>query len=182
MATEIIPKETGSNKVLVAPNMESYEELRRSFNWHSVASELHGLPDGGLNLAYEAVDRHAESGRSDHIALRWLGENGETREFTYAHLKEQTDRFANVLRGLEIEKGDVVCTLTGRIPELYISALGTLKNGSIYCPLFSIYGPEPIYQRMTKSKAKVLITTEKLFEEKIEGLLDRLEHLEYILL
>lgn len=181
MATEIITKEI-AGKQLVAPNMEDYGELQRSFDWNSAAEELNGLPEGGLNIAYEAVDRHAESMRREHIALRWLGEQGGIKEFSYAGLKEQTDRFANVLNGLEIGKGDVVCTLTGRIPELYITALGTLKNGSVYCPLFSIYGPEPIFQRMSKGKAKVLVTTEKLFDEKVKDLLDRLEHLEYVLL
>jgi acetyl-CoA synthetase len=167
----------------VSPNLRDYEEAYTGFNWNLAASALSGLPGGGgLNLAFEAVDRNAEGKRKNHVALRWLGEHGEVREFTYSRLKEETARFANVLQGLEIKKGDVVCTLTGRIPELYIAALGTLKNGSIYCPLFSIYGPEPIYQRLSKGKAKVLVTTEKLFIDKVEGLLDRLEHLEYVLL
>jgi acetyl-CoA synthetase len=164
-------------------NMSSYEKTCESFRWEQAQSELSGLPGGkGLNLAYEAVDRHAEGTCKDKVALRWLGNQDQVNEYTYGDLKELTDRFANVLKELDIRKGDVICTLTGRIPELYITALGTLKYGAVYCPLFSIYGPEPIWQRLHKGKAKVLITTRELFENKVAGILGRLEHLEYILL
>ncbi|MDX1636367.1 MAG: acetate--CoA ligase [Balneolaceae bacterium] len=166
----------------VLPNLIDYNKTYRSFTWEQIVTELSGLPDGqGLNIAYEAVDRHVPK-LGNRIAIRWLGENGSTEEFSYRKLKEETNRFANVLQGLEVGKGDVVCTLTGRIPELYIAALGTLKNRSVYCPLFSVYGPEPIYQRLSKGKAKVLVTTRDLFEKKVRDLLPRLEHLEYILL
>lgn len=167
----------------VDPNLSNYERTYSSFEWDQVWEELSGLPDGqGLNIAYEAVDRHAGGKRKNKIALRWLGDDGSIKEFSYKALQEETNRFANVLQQLGIQKGDVVCTLTGRIPELYIAALGTLKNRSVYCPLFSIYGPEPIFQRLNKGKAKVLVTTKSLFEKKVSGLLNRLEHLEYILL
>lgn len=166
----------------VPPNLIDYQKVYDSFQWDQFVTELSGLPEGGLNIAYEAVDRHATGKLRNRIAIRWIGEDGSTEEFSYRKLKEETDRFANVLQGLEVGKGDVVCTLTGRTPELYVAALGTLKNGSVYCPLFSIYGPEPIYQRLSKGKAKVLVTTKELFEKKVEGLLGRLPHLEYVLL
>lgn len=176
---EIIEQNTNHEK----SNMTDYEKEYASFHWEQVLSELSGIPGGkGLNIAYEAVDRHVIGKTADKIALRWLGENAAIRQYTYRDLKEETNRFANLLQDLEIKKGDVVCTLTGRIPELYITALGTLKNGSVYCPLFSIYGPEPIYQRLSKGKAKVLVTTEELFHKKVAGLLDRLEDLEFVLL
>lgn len=167
----------------MTPNLSDYEQIYASFEWSDAEGELAGLPGGeGLNIAFEAVDRHAATADRNKTALQWIGSEGIVKEFTYRELKEETDRFANVLHNLEIEKGDVVCTLTGRIPELYIAALGTLKNGSVYSPLFSIYGPEPVYQRLSKGKAKLLVTTKELFEKKVEGILDRLEHLEYILL
>ncbi|MFH5885624.1 acetate--CoA ligase [Halalkalibaculum sp. DA3122] len=167
----------------VSPNMANYEQEYKSFRWEQVLDELSGFPGReGLNIAHEAVDRHAVGKKGAKVALRWIAENGTSREFTYNELKQETDRFANVLVKLGIQKGDVVCTLTGRIPELYITALGTLKNGSVYCPLFSIYGPEPIYQRLSKGKAKVLVTTEMLYRKKVAGLMDRLAHLKYVLL
>lgn len=166
----------------VTPNLVDYKREYTTFRWENIHNELSGLPGKkGLNIAYEAVDRHAEGRNGKTEALRWIGIDGTTREFTYNQLKKETNRFANVLLKLGVQKGDVVCTLTGRIPELYITALSTLKNGSVYCPLFSIYGPEPIYQRLSKGKAKVLITTKELFLKKVAGLLSRLEHLKYIL-
>lgn len=165
------------------PNMNNYDKEYASFQWDQVWEELSGraTPDQ-LNIACEAVDCHANSIQEKKIALRWIGKEGSSQQLTYLELKEQTNRFANVLQNLGVQKGDVVYTLTGRIPALYITALGTLKNGSIYCPLFSIYGPEPIYQRLSKGKAKILVTTKALFDKKISGLLDRLDHLQYVLL
>lgn len=166
----------------VTPNMVDYKKEYTSFRWEKVRSELSGIPvKNGLNIAYEAVDRHAVGKNGSRVALHWIGNDGTAREFTYNQLKKETNRFANVLLKLGVQKGDVVCTLTGRIPELYTTALGTLKNGSVYCPLFSIYGPEPIYQRLNKGKVKVLVTTKELFLKKVAVLLNRLEHLKYIL-
>jgi acetyl-CoA synthetase len=81
-----------------------------------------------------------------------------------------------------VGKQDRVFLLTGRILELYIAALGTWKNTSVFCPLFSAFGPEPIRQRLTKGDAKVLVTTERLFHRKIIGLLDHLPSLQYVIL
>jgi len=180
-----MPKKTvaDSTSQKTNSNLTNYEEEYSSFQWENVREELAGSTNGkGFNIAYEAVDRHTDTIQEGKVALRWIGKEGISQEYSYHDLKEQTNRFANVLQQLGIQKGDVVCTLTGRIPELYISALGTLKNGSIYCPLFSIYGPEPIYQRLSKGRAKVLVTTKAFFEKKVSILWDRLEELKYVLL
>src|SRR5512146_474978 len=124
----------------VVPNLFDYERTRAEFSWEAARRRLDGLPGGrGLNIAHEAVDRHATGPRRDHLALRWLGKRGEVRDFTYAGLSALTNRFANVLKRLGAGKGDRVFLLAGRIPELYISALGTLKRGSVFCPLFSAF-------------------------------------------
>ena len=83
-------------------------------------------------------------------------------------MREQTNRFANVLAASGIAKGDRVFALLGRVPELYIAALGTLKNGSVFSPLFSAFGPEPIKARMAIGNAKVLITSEAFYRRKVE--------------
>jgi acetyl-CoA synthetase len=167
----------------IVPNLDDYAKTRTSFSWQKAREELDGLPHGkGLNIAHEAVDRHAGGPRRDHVALRWLGKRGETRTYSYAGLQALTNRFANVLCGLGIEKGDRVFVLAGRIPELYISALGTLKNRSTFCPLFSAFGPEPILSRMTIGQAKVLVTTESLYRRKVAGLRALLPDLRHVLL
>ena len=167
----------------VVPNLYDYEKIRATYSWGTARRELEGLPGGqGLNIAHEAVDRHAGGSRCDHLAIRWLGKHGEVRDYTYAQLRDLTNRFANVLQTLGVGKGDRVYALTGRIPELYITALGTFKNRSAFCPLFSAFGPEPIRTRLAIGQAKILVTTESLYHRKVAGLRSTLPHLQHILL
>lgn len=164
-------------------NLDDYESVRRAFTWNIAAEELDGLPDGrGLNIAHEAVDRHAAGAFADKLALRWLGRDGSVRDFSYADLSRATAQFANVLRGLGVDKGERVFALSGRLPELYIAALGTLKNASVFSPLFSAFGPEPIVSRMTIGEGAVLVTTEALYKRKIAKIRDRLPALRHVLL
>jgi len=167
----------------VVPHLHDYHAVRSAFSWEQARRELDGLPDHrGLNIAHEAVTRHAGGPRADHLALRWLRKNGAVKDYSYRLLDELTNRFANALRRLGVERGDRVFVLAGRIPELYIAALGTLKNRSVFCPLFSAFGPEPIRARMTIGQAKVLVTTESLYHRKVAGIRDSLPDLEHVLL
>ncbi|HEY7248946.1 MAG TPA: acetate--CoA ligase [Methylomirabilota bacterium] len=167
----------------VAPNVGDYAQACAEFSWEGARRALDGLPGGlGLNIAHEAVDRHVAHGCGDRLALRWLGRRGEVVDHSYASLAELTSRFANVLRSLGIGAGDRVYALAGRIPELYVAALGTLKNRSVFCPLFSAFGPEPIRVRMITGQCRVLVTTESLYRRKIAGLRAALPSLEHVLL
>jgi acetyl-CoA synthetase len=167
----------------VPPNLTNYEQTYSEFCWDQILRELDGLPnETGINIAYEAIDRHAAGPKRDKLALRWLGKDGEVVDFTYGDLKEQTNRFANLIRSLGVEKSDRVAVLAGRIPAMYIAALGTLKNVSVFCPLFSAFGAEPVYQRLFRGDAKVLVTTKMQYKRKVMGIWDRLPALKYILL
>ncbi|MBZ5611263.1 MAG: acetate--CoA ligase [Acidobacteriia bacterium] len=167
----------------VPPNLACYEKTCAGFSWEAIRRELDGLPGGrGLNIAHEAVDRHANGALRNQLALRWISREGQTEDFTYADLKEKTNRFANLLGQLGIGKGDAVFALAGRIPELYITALGTLKNGSLFCPLFSAFGPEPLQQRLSKGEAKVLVTTTRLYRKNVAQLRASLPMLKHVLL
>ncbi len=162
------------------PRLLDYTLARTGFSWERARAALDGLPSGtGLNIAHEAVDRHARSGR---IALRWLGKSGERRSMGYAELAELSSRFANALRALGVQAGDRVCTLLGRVPELYVTAMGTLKNRSVFCPLFSAFGPEPIKARLQLSDAKVLVTTPTLYRRKVSDVRTELPALQHVLL
>ncbi len=180
MLSEVISKPRSGRRP--APNLADYERTRAEFSWERVAQTLSGLPGGrGTNIAYEAVDRHAAGARAGHLALRWLGRNGARRDFTYRELAELTNRFASVLRQLGIGSGSRVFVLAGRIPELYVSVLGALKNRCVACPLFSAFGPEPIHTRLSLGGGAVLVTTESLYRRKIAGLRERLPQLRYVL-
>ena len=170
-------------KWAVVPNLRDYAEVRAAFSWDQARRELDGLPGGqGLNIAHEAVDRHAAGPLADHLALRWLGKYGAVQDFTYTRLRSLTNRFANVLRALGAGPRDRVYVLAGRIPELYVVALGTLKNRSVFCPLFSAFGPEPVRARLAIGGARVLVTTESLYRRKVAGLRSSLPDLEHVLL
>ncbi len=167
----------------VAPNLADYEQARADFSWEVARRELDGLPGGrGLNIAHEAIDRHAAGANRDRLAIRFISKRGEARDFTYANLRALTNRFANVLRGLGIGKRERVFLLAGRIPEFYLSALGTLKNGSVFCPLFSAFGPEPIRQRLTIGEGRALVTTATLYKRKVAEIRSSLPDLRHVLL
>ena len=166
----------------VGANLQGYEEYAKRFDWSQARALLDGLPNGGINITHEAVDRHVLSGRGNKLALRWIGRDDQVRDFNYAALRAQTNRFANILAERGVAKGDRVFSLLGRVPELYIAALGTLKNGSVFSPLFSAFGPEPIKARMTIGNAKVLITSEAFYLRKIEPWRKQLASLEHVFL
>jgi acetyl-CoA synthetase len=159
----------------ILPNLADYDSARASFSWEQVYLQLDGLPEGGgLNIAHEALDRFVNAGKGEVVALRWIRKDMQTQDFSYLELKLLTNRFANLLSRLGILKGETVYSLLGRLPELYISALGSLKAGAVFCPLFSVFGPEPVYQRLLPGKAALLVTTRELFEKKVRDQLGRL--------
>jgi acetyl-CoA synthetase len=178
MAGEAIKKT--ARDLRIAPNLVDYEGAMRDFSWAGARRDLDGLPDGGLNIAHEAVTRHARGPLRERIAVRWLGRKGEIEDYTYGQLESLSNRFANVLAAFGIVKGDRVYLLMGRCPELYVAAFGALKVGAVLCPLFSAFGPEPIRARVSIGSPKILVTTRSLFERKINPInssLDSVEHM-----
>jgi acetyl-CoA synthetase len=164
-------------------NLDDYDTAVREFSWGRARARLAGLPGGrGLNIAYEAVDRHAAGPRSSVVALRCVARDGSVSELTYADLARQTGRFANLLRYLGLGKGDRVFTLLGRVPELYVAVLGTLKNTSVASPLFPAFGPEPIRERLRLGDAKALVTSPEAYLRKIAPIRDSLPGLEHVLI
>jgi acetyl-CoA synthetase len=163
-------------------NLADYECARREFSWRQAAAELAGLPAGGVNIAYEAVDRQLLAGRVAHPALRWLGKESERVDFSYADLAGLSNRFANALDMLGVVRGERVFTLLGRVPALYVAALGSWKHGAVLCPLFAAFGPEPIAARMAIAAPAVLVASRRLFERKVVPILDRLPTLRVVIL
>ena len=167
---------------VVPPNLDDYEQTVAQFSWSDAAKLLDGLPGGkGINIAYEAVDRHLKHGRAAKIALRWLGKNAERRELTYADLARATNRFANALQALGVLPGERVYVLMGRVPELYVAVLGALKARCVVSPLFSAFGPEPIATRALMGDARVLVTTPELYRRKVSAVRQQLPGLKHVI-
>ncbi len=165
-----------------APNLTDYDQARRTFGWDAERRELDGLPGGqGLNLAYEAVGRHVAGGHGAQTAIVWLSKAGDRREISYSELDALSNQFANVLAKLGVRAGDRVYSLAGRIPELYVAALGTLKHQAVFCPLFSAFGPEPVAQRLELGGARVLVTTERLYRRRVAAIRERIPTLEHVI-
>ena len=165
-----------------APNLADHAAVSACFSWQAAAAALAGLPGGGLNMAYEAVERHLAEGRGNKTALRWLGKSGQRYEFSYAGLSMHCHRFANALQGLGVAPGERVFLLLGRLPELYFALLGGLMARCVVSPLFSAFGPEPIVTRCEMGDARVLVTTPELYRRKIRGLRSRLPGLRHVIL
>ncbi len=159
-----LPKTDAERAAAAMPDPEA---ARRSFDWAAARARLAGLPGGGLNIAHEAVDRHVLDGHGEDTAIIWLGRDGGRQAVTYAALAERIARFAGVLDGHGLKQGDRLYSLLGRKPELYVAALGALKAGLTFTPLFSAFGPEPIRARMEIGSATALITTAALYRRKI---------------
>lgn len=167
----------------VPPNLPDYQQARAAFNWETARALLDGLPDGkGLNIAHEAVDRHAAGSRGNRDAIRWIGRTGSQRNLTYRDLKAATNRFANALHSIGVREGDSAFVLAGRIPELYIAVLGGLKSKCVVSPLFSAFGPEPLATRLGIGEGRVLVTTEPLYRRKVAAIRSQLPKLEHIIL
>ncbi|MGE5688849.1 MAG: acetate--CoA ligase [Gemmatimonadota bacterium] len=180
MRSAVISKE---GRLRRPPNIADIEGFRAGFSWEAARAGLEGLPGGrGLNIAHEAVDRHARGPRAEAVALRWLGKDGGSRDVTYLDLARATSRFANVLQRLGLGPGDPVFVLTGRIPELYFAVLGALKHRCVVTPLFAAFGPEPLRTRLELGGARVLVTTPSLYQRKVASIRAALPRLAHVLL
>nr|WP_240511884.1 acetate--CoA ligase [Paludifilum halophilum] len=155
-------KETQPIEAIAAGNnLESYEEAYQNFSFKDVEKEFSWYETGKVNAAYEAIDRHAESERGDHIALHYSDSDREEK-YTFRQMKEQSNRFGNVLRKIGVGKGDRVFIFMPRTPELYFSFLGTLKVGAIVGPLFEAFMEGAVRDRLEDSEAVALVTTPQL--------------------
>ena len=164
------------------PNLVDYAAARAGFSWPAARAELTGLPGGALNIAHEAVDRHAAGPWAERVAFRFLPRKGPPRDVTWSELRRLTARFAHVLESLGVQRGERVFTLLGRVPELYVAVLGTLARGAVLCPLFAAFGPEPVRSRLELGDGRVLVTTPAHYAQKVAPVRDRLPGLRHVLL
>ena len=162
-------------------SLEEYETLyRRSIQdpqrfWAEIASELHWFAPwtsvlewnppsarwfvgGKINLCYNCVDRHALSVRKDKVAILWEGEPGETRAVTYGELYLEVQKFANVLKGLGVRRGDRVAVYMGMTPELAIALLACARIGAVHSVIFGGFAANALVDRINDASCVALIT------------------------
>ena len=113
---------------------------------------------GTLNASANCLDRHVEAGRGDRVAIFWEGEDASRREVTYADLLAETQRFANALRGLGVDRGDVVGIYMPMVPEAVVAMLACARIGAIHNVVFGGFSAESVKERMAFSDAKLLVT------------------------
>src|SRR6201996_8243030 len=162
-------------------SLEEYETLyRRSIQdpesfWAEAASELHWFTpwtrvldwqppsarwfvSGKTNLCYNCVDRHALGGKKDKVAILWEGEPGETRTLTYGELYLEVQRFANVLKGLGVRKGDRVAVYMGMTPELAIALLACARIGAVHSVIFGGFAANALVDRINDAACVAVVT------------------------
>jgi acetyl-CoA synthetase len=166
---------------VLSPGTRAGEAVRVDDPWAEARRMIDGW-QGGINIAHEALDRHVEAGYGGQLAIRWLGKSGERRDLTYSDLQDAANRFAQVLGHHGLKPGDSVFAMAGRVPELYATALGTLKAGMIFTPLFSAFGPDPVRTRMEIGGATALVTTESIYRRKIASWAHEIDTLKLILI
>ncbi|MEK5523783.1 acetate--CoA ligase [Heyndrickxia sporothermodurans] len=143
-------------------NLQSYEDTYNNFDWKEAEKAFSWYETGKVNMAYEAIDRHANTFRKNKIALYFRNET-RNEKYTFKELKELSDKAGNVFKATgNVEKGDRVFIFMPRSPELYIAALGAIKVGAIVGPLFEAFMEGAVKDRLEDSEAKVLVTTPEL--------------------
>jgi acetyl-CoA synthetase len=116
--------------------------------------------DGRLNASAQCLDRHVEAGNGGRVAFHWRGEEGEERDVTYADLHRDVQRFANALKDLGVEKGDVVGIYLPMIPEVVVAMLACARIGAPHNVVFGGFSAEAVAERMDFSEAKALVTVD----------------------
>ncbi|MBC5638370.1 acetate--CoA ligase [Ornithinibacillus sp. BX22] len=145
-------------------NLKNYDELRSTFKWEDVHKHFSWNETGKVNIAYEAIDRHAENPeKKDKVALLYSAP-GREESLTFSDISKKSNQFANVLKKYDVQKGDRVFLFMPRSPEFYVSFFGILKTGAIAGPLFEAFMEQAVRDRLQDSEARVLITTPDLLE------------------
>lgn len=162
------------------PNMPHYDSLTRNFSYKKYTDEVVWFEPGKINAAYNAITKNAISDRKNKVALYYEGDNGAKSKYTFLEIEERSNQIGNYLKSLGVEKGQRVFIFLPRMPELYFSFIGILKIGAVAGTLFAAFGPQALYDRLSQSGAKVLITNREM-GKRLESIRKDLPHLKKIL-
>jgi acetyl-CoA synthetase len=134
------------------------QHFTKTLEWDPPYAEW--FSDGTLNVSYNCLDRHVLAGRGDKVAFYWEGEPGDSRVITYAELLEEVQKFANVLKGLGIKKGDRVNIYLPMIPEAAVAILACARIGAAHSVVFGGFSSQSLSDRINDAEAKLLITAD----------------------
>ncbi len=162
-----------------SPNLPNYPQFYKTFNWHNYHKELDWFPEGKLNAAYNAIDRHVKTWRKNKVALYWIGEDSTRQVYTFDDLHLLSNQFGNYLKVLGINRGDRIFIFLPCYPYLFISFLVLLKIGAIAGTLFSAFQEKALFDRLENSQAKAIITNYELLP-RIKKIKHQLPHLKNI--
>ena len=175
---EVVKKDLA--QLRLTPNLQGYDDLRKTFKWSDAEKLVDWFPDGKINSAYNVVDRHALGEKKDKVALVYDDGEGRVRKVTFGELYRETCKFANVLVKLGVKRQDRVFVFLQRSVELYVSFLGTIKAGAIASPMFPAFGPDAIRDRLLDSTAIALVTDSELVK-RVYQVKDQLPDLKHII-
>ena len=184
MMGEVYPP---SPQVVANANVKSYEEMARMAEkdlagfwgqraeefewfkkWDKVLDESNKpfykwFVGGQVNIAYNCLDRHVKTWRRNKLAIIWEGESGEVRTYSYHALNREVSKFANVLRGMGVKKGDRVTIYMGRVPELPIAMIACAKIGAVHSVVYGGFSVEALHGRIEDSESRVVVTCDGSF-------------------
>ncbi|MFC0330750.1 acetate--CoA ligase [Paenibacillus sepulcri] len=157
-------------------NMTNYDEMAKQFSFDQIEKQFSWNETGKVNMAFEAIDRHLEQGLGGKTAL-YYSDNARDESYTFEQMSKQSNRFANVLRSLGIQKGERLFIFMPRTPELYFSLLGSLKVGAVVGPLFEAFMETAVKDRLQDSSATAIVTTPALLSRIPRAELPDLKHI-----
>jgi acetyl-CoA synthetase len=149
--------------------------------WTEARADLEASLETPRNITASVLTRHVRSGASERVAIRWRPRSGPTLAYTYGDLDRAASRFASGLIREGVAEGQTVAILAGRMPELVVALLGTLRAGAVSTVLFSSFGPDPVLKRLQLGSTRVLVTTPRLYRDKVLPIRDQLPDLEHVL-
>lgn len=143
----------------IAERVTWYKPWDKVRNFNFKEGKIKWYENGKLNVSYNCLDRHVDSGKGDKKAIIWEGNNpDEDKSFTYTELLSQVKKFANVLKNLGVEKGDRVCIYMQMVPELSIAMLACARIGAVHSVVFGAFSADSLRDRINDSACRLLIT------------------------
>ena len=201
------PEDFASHALLSDPSI--YDEAEQDWKgfWMARAKDLHWFKeptetvdesnppfykwfkDGTMNASYNCLDRHVEAGLGERVAFHWRGEEGEERDVTYSDLHRDVQKFANALKDMGIQKGDIVGIYLPMIPQVVVAMLACARIGAPHNVVFGGFSAESVRERMEFSHAKALITVDGArrkgktapIKQQVDAVMNDLETLEHII-